>query len=58
MGSELYVVVAACAMYTLKKQVGCFNHRVVTLVAILVGYTRFLLVFETNCTRQPERQLL
>ena len=31
MGSELYVVVAACAMYTLKKQVGCFNHRVVTL---------------------------
>ena len=39
----------------LQKQVGCFNHRVVTLVAIMLK--RVWLYFG-NCTRQPERQLL
>ena len=44
-------------------QVGCFNHRVVALVAIMsyvnIAIMRFLLVLETtDCTRQPERQLL
>ena len=42
-------------LYALKKQIGCFNHRVVALVAIM---SRFLFELETNCTRQPERQLL
>ena len=45
---------------TLKKQVGCFNHRVVTTVADKLkrpGYERFALVLENNCIRQPNRQL-
>ena len=33
--------------YTLKKQVGCFNHRVVTLVAIMSGLCEVSLVLET-----------
>ena len=32
---------------TLKKQVGCFNHRVVALVAIMSGLCEVSLVLET-----------
>ena len=39
---------------SLKKQVGCFNYRVVTTDR---GYERFALVLETNCVRQPSMQL-
>ena len=42
---------------TLKKQVSCFNHRVVTTVADKLKRQRFALVLETNCIRQPNRQL-
>ena len=39
-------------MYTTKTS--CFNHRVVTLVAVKlkdIGYERFTLVAQTNCIR-------
>ena len=52
---------------SLQKQVGCFNHRVVTLVADYwrdSGDERFALVLMTtvlmttgNCIRQPKTQL-
>ena len=45
---------------SLHKQIGCFNHWVVTLVAARWGdscYERFTLVIETNCIRQPENKL-
>ena len=44
---------------TLQKQISCFNHWIVTLVAANVrgGYERFTLVIETNCKKQPETQL-
>ena len=44
---------------TLQKRIGCFNHRVVTLVAdnLSCGYESFTLVLETNWRRQPEKQV-
>ena len=45
---------------TLQKQVGCFNHRVVTLVAENwrdSGYESFTLVLKSNCIRQPKMPL-
>ena len=39
------------------KQVGCFNHRVVTMVADKLQRQWFALVLETNCIRQPKGQL-
>jgi len=46
-------------MGTLQKQVGCFNHKVVTLVAnkLVWGvsvYKRFAVALKTNCIRQPK----
>ena len=44
-------------MYTLQKQVGCFNHRVVALVADKLERQWLLevaLMLKTNCTRQPQ----
>ena len=41
----------------LQKQVGCFNHRVVTLVADKLETERFTLVWKTNWIRQPKRKL-
>ena len=29
--------------------IGCFNHQVVTLVAVNNGYEKFILVLEVNC---------
>ena len=48
------------AKYTisLKKQVGCFNHRVVTTVADKLkrpGYERFALVLENNCMHKANQ---
>ena len=45
---------------SLQKEVGCFNHRVVTLVAdklevTVVVRARFALVLKTNCIRQPKK---
>ena len=64
-GSILYIQAGApqtCSApppgTTLNKHVGCFNHRVVTKVADKLrdsGYERFAI--ETNCIRQPNRQL-
>ena len=45
---------------TLQNQVGCFSHRVVTLVAYTQErrqYERITLVWKTNCIRQPQRQM-
>ena len=45
---------------TLQKQVGCFNHRVVTLVADKLETERLftlVLVWKTNWIRQPKKQL-
>ena len=56
--ADVKVQLFCCCL--LKKQVGCFNHRVVTTVADKLkrsGYDRFALVLETNCIRQPNRQL-
>ena len=42
---------------TLQKQVGCFNHRVVALVADKLerrGYEPVALMLKTNCIRQPQ----
>ena len=45
-----------------KKQIGCFNHKSgcpgYNHAEKRVGYERLILVTETNCTKQPERQLL
>ena len=40
-----------------QKQVGCFNHRVVTLVADKLETERFTLVWKTKWIRQPKKQL-
>ena len=45
------------SMIALQKQVGCFNHRVVTMVADKLETERFTLVWETNWIRQPKKQL-
>ena len=54
---SLLVLTQTASHSTLKKQVGCFNHREVTTVADKLkrpcGYDRFALVLETNCIRQP-----
>ena len=42
---------------TLQKQVGCFNHRVVTLVADKLKKQWFTLVLKSNSMRQPKGQL-
>ena len=46
-GSAWFTLFGHVRNYTLQKQVGCFNHRVVTLVDSH---------YETNCIRQPKRQ--
>ena len=42
---------------SLQKQVGCFNHRVVTLVADKLETERCTMVWKTNWIRQPKKQL-
>ena len=48
-------------VHILQKQLGCFNNRVVTLVADIwrdSGYDRLdALVLKTNCIRQPKMHL-
>ena len=41
-----------------KKQVGVLTTEWLPWLQSWVDYERFLLALETNCTRQPERQLL
>ena len=41
----------------LQKQIGCFNHRMVTLVADKLETERFTLVCKGNWIRQPKNQL-
>jgi len=42
---------------TQQKIIGCFNHRVVTLVADKLKRQRLCIVYFANCMRQPERKL-
>ena len=41
-------LMAAVGKATLEKQVGCFNHRVVTLVADKLETQKFTLIWKTN----------
>ena len=45
------------AKYSQQKQIGCFNHRVVTLVADKLKRQWLCIVYFANCIRQPERKL-
>ena len=52
-----FVTASEDAMHAQQKQIGCFNHRVVTLVADKLKRQWLCIVYFTNCIRQPERKL-
>ena len=47
--------IQSCA--TQQKQIGCFNHRVITLVGDKLKRQWLCIVYFANCIRQPERKL-
>ena len=52
----LYII-CICGYDTQQKQIGCFNHREVTLVADKLKRQWLCIVYFANCMRQPERKL-
>ena len=41
---------------SLQKQIDCFNHRVVTMVAVNLKRQWLCIVYFADCIRQPERK--
>ena len=50
-------IMQVLTIVTQQKQIGCFNHRVVTLVADKLKRQWLCIVYFANCIRQPERRL-
>ena len=54
---EIVLSLSAFTAHTLQKQIGCFNHRVVTLVAEELKRQWLCIVYFANSIRRTERKL-